>query len=516
MSLLLKRHLLIGSLLVLSGAIACSHSPNASVESVGTKASSIAVLDVPQNSEVNRSLIQIENVEHHFFVKSSDLEVRSDFDLSWDQLPVNTLILFSNSKIPGLKLHEASLNGNPIKTESISDDLPTILLRQVGEESRKVQKLSVRYVRALPEDRGGVRRISTYDLLYPARLTVDKNRLGYDLRPASFFSFGDTAKTRVSFEGIPKGWSVKASSPTSSMSPLITEALKTGRFTALLIDGSRWNSAAFEVSGTKFQLLTRKKKPVLKLNDVKDAVSKTWPKFVTLFGQPTAHVVIADLDWDVLSGGLIGANMIGLFALPELPEEAAEGIASDFGWKPERSTRQLVERNYAGTKTSWRDYLQGMIAHELAHFYFGLGQTTEFAKEIHEMWFSLGMGMVYDRLVTEQSVGRPDVFFDGVEKNWLTKFKDNSAIDQRLINPDRSGDKAAKLSRAHVYAHGKSSYVLRDLRNRIGPQLFDRRVNQYLQGGVGGYAAFRAVLSDQLATVEQWEKDWVIGWRAGH
>lgn len=429
---------------------------------------------------VQKSLIQIDSSEHKINIQEKSLEVCSEFKVTWDILPNDLLIIASNEEVPSLQLKSLSIDNLDMKFSSLRKDIPTFAV-STSSTSQILETHFLRfcYSRSSPENRSGLKRITTADLLYPARLITDQKKLGYDLRPVSFFSFGDVSNTRFILNGLPKDWTLLASSPFKRHdNVLVTDWLKAGRFTALLLDKILWNIKTFESSGTDFQLLLRKSNAVIKVGDIKKAVRLVWPKYVHKFGNPTPHVVIADLDWDFISGGLIGTNIVGLFSLPKISAETAKAIGKDLSWKPGTSTRKFVELNYKGSKSPWNDYLIAMVSHELAHFYFGLGKTQEYATQIHDMWFSLGMGMVYDRQVTEQIIGRPDIFFDQVEKKWHHQFHNNSKVDQRLIGPNTSGDKSAKLSRSHVYAHGKASYVLRDLRQRLGEKFFDNVVKQ--------------------------------------
>src|SRR5690606_21507255 len=97
------------------------------------------------------------------------------------------------------------------------------------------------------------------------------------------------------------------------------------------------------------------------------------------------------------------------------------------------------------------------------------------------------------------------------------KFSGNKAIDQNLIHPDTAKDKENKLSRAHVYAHGKALAVLRELRERIGEKTFDLAVNRYLREGcaefpcikpgeLGGYRCFRSILLAVTPKLPEYEK----------
>jgi hypothetical protein len=118
--------------------------------------------------------------------------------------------------------------------------------------------------------------------------------------------------------------------------------------------------------------------------------------------------------------------------------------------------------------------------HELGHLLFGFGRTVNPTKQ-DDWWFSLGLGIVYDRLVWQTFSKISSPLFDSLAAIWRNKFASRADIDQRLVNPDTSRDKSADhLIRMQTYGHGKSSVYLMKLRERIGQTRFDDVVKAYL------------------------------------
>jgi hypothetical protein len=184
-------------------------------------------------------------------------------------------------------------------------------------------------------------------------------------------------------------------------------------------------------------------------------------------------------------------------------------MEANLGWKPHKSTLAYVKAYYPKSKDQWGGYLIGTFAHEIGHLYFGFGKTRERITNVDELWFSLGLGVVYDMEITNTLVGRPpQLEFDLIEnwKNNISKLKD---IDQRLINPDKSSDAKYKFDRKKVFAHGKAAYFLGDLRMKVGKEKFDKAVSNYLRecgNCESGYADFKKFLGSDASIATDLEK----------
>lgn len=455
------------------------------------------------------TFLKVESADHHVSVVGNDLKVISAFRVIAKAIPKNRLLLQvhdKNSKPEEVMVSVGFLNQ---RAESLAgaDGVYTVEMPQAIPNPSTV-KVSYKLKDALKNS--DFNRITTYGLIYPGR-TLDGSG-HFDLDRENFFSFDRQIPTRFKLEGISqKNIVIGSSKSRQEKSAYYFDEANVGRYGIVIADVKKWKKQEFKVDSTTFIFLNRRHKPVLANPDVVKAVDEVWPRFKNLFGPRAEYVVLVDSDWEFISGGLLASNIIGIFGQNHIHPEESEGFAKDLGWKSGPSTRTLIERNYKGPN-SWGRYVTGMVAHELAHLYFGFGQTTERASEIHDLWLSLGMGMVYDRLVTIAVTGQPDQFFESVEQKWKKHFAANVQIDQRLIGPDTSRDRKFDLSRAHIYAHGKSSFILRDLRNKMGEEKFDEAVRDYLQLGAGGYKYLRPMLLKQYAELQKWESDWQVGW----
>jgi hypothetical protein len=456
------------------------------------------------------AFLKVASADHQISVHGNDLHVISAFKVIAKALPKKQLLLQvhdKNAKPEAVMVTVGVLNQRALPLAG-ADGVYAV---EIPETIPSPSTIIVSYKLRNALKNSDFNRITTYSLIYPAR-NLDSS-VEYELVRENFFSFDRQIPTRFKLEGIsPKSIAIGSSRSRQDKSDYYFDEANVGRFGVVIADAQSWQKREFKVDSTTFIFLNRRHKPVLASPDVVKSVSEVWPRFKNLFGAREDYVVLVDSDWEFISGGLLASNIIGIFGQNRIHPEESEGFAKDIGWKSGPSTRTLIERNYKGPN-SWGRYVTGMVAHELAHLYFGFGQTTERASDIHDLWLSLGMGMVYDRLVTVASTGQPDQFFETVEQKWKTQFAANVQIDQRLINPDTSNDRKFELSRAHIYAHGKSSFILRDLRDKMGEEKFDEAVRDYLRRGAGGYKYLRPLFLERYADLPKWESDWQVGWK---
>lgn len=463
--------------------------------------------DSPNTSD---TFLKVKSADHQVSVHGNDIRVTSEFKVVAKTLPKNQLLLQVHDKNSKPEEIMVTIGPQNLRAESLagSDGVYVVAMPQ-NTSSPSAVRVSYKLKDALKNS--DFNRVTTYSLIYPARTLVGS--LDYDLARENFFSFDRQIPTRFKVEGIsPKSIVIGSSKSRQDKSVYYFDEANVGRFGIAIANAKKWQKQEFKVDSTTFIFLNRRPNPVLTNTEIVKAVNEVWQRYRNLFGAQADYVVLVDSDWEFISGGLLASNIIGLFGQTRIHPEEAEGFSKDLGWKSRTSTRSLIERNYKGPN-SWERYVTGMVAHELAHLYFGFGQTTERASDIHDLWLSLGMGMVYDRLITTASTGQPDQFFETVEQKWKAHFAKNKEIDQRLVAPDTTNDRKFELSRAHIYAHGKSSFVLRELRSKIGEENFDSAVRDYLRKGSGGYKYLRPMLLERYADLPKWESEWQIGWK---
>lgn len=490
------------------------------------KADETSVLTIGQNEPYERSQIAVSSVVHSVNFQPQAMRVDSTWSISYPDAMGNKLVFGFEDEVEGAAITNVSINGAAVQFLPVAGSktyfqasLPT------AQSNSKTAKLLIQTLIKDEEPEAALHVISAFQLPKPARLISYGVKLGWDLRPTSRHSYGDVIPTTFNAKH-PSEWFAIGSSPAkqdvdakSNQVRTSFAELSSGRFTVAIGRRQYWKVEEFDQSGATFSLVSRIKDPVLDVKLVREVAGDIFPAYLSRFKSPTDHIVIVDIDWAPVSGGLLGNNIVGLFAKQTLTTEDKDEFQAIFGKEAAASSKATIEKFYADSKNPWRTYLTGALAHELAHLYFGFGRTTERIGTLHELWFSLGMGLVYDEIVTKSITGKQDIFLAAVENNWRSKFSTDPKVDQRLIKPDTTLDKAAGLSRAHVYAHGKALAVFRDLRKQLGEEKFDALMVNYLNaecrsaqrycakaGEYGGYAHFRDSLLKVYPNLPKFER----------
>jgi aminopeptidase N len=116
---------------------------------------------------------------------------------------------------------------------------------------------------------------------------------------------------------------------------------------------------------------------------------------------------------------------------------------------------------------------EGLVAHELAHQWFGDLVTC---KDWSHLWLNEGFATYYDALFVEAHRGRDEFRYNMLAKaRTLTAQTNNTrAIVTRVLNPD-AGDQFNGL------VYGKGSWILHMLRSEFGPDLYRKAVVAYLE-----------------------------------
>jgi len=268
-----------------------------------------------------------------------------------------------------------------------------------------------------------------------------------------------------------------------------------------------WAKHQFNFSNTHFELISPRTNAHIEPNHWEISVRKIWKEFTDRFGNPTDHLVFLDLEGPI-SGGPLGENVLGIFATEKMNPTVQEDMKANLGWNPLTSTRAYVEANYPKFKNQWEEYLFGTFSHEIGHLFFGFGLTRQRVSSADDLWFSLGLGMIYDMEVTEKLVGRKPQLELDIIKSWMTNYANIPNIDQRLVNPNKAEDKKYTFDRKKVFAHGKAAFYLDKVREKVGVEHFDNAVLEYLKKCgqcEGGYEDFKKYLGNS-STVAELEK----------
>ncbi len=282
---------------------------------------------------------------------------------------------------------------------------------------------------------------------------------------------------------------------------------RVSQFVIGIADKRIWNLHEFSFEGTTFQLVGPKLSPQITPSAWEASMRKVWPKFFERFGSATDHLVFVDLKGPI-SGGPLGENVLAFFADENLPQGVSEEMEANLGWGPQRSTRAYVKAQYPKSQDQWGEYLLGTFSHEISHLYFGFGITRERVSTADELWFSLGLGMLYDMEITRELTGHEPQLLLDVMKHWEEKISRLKDVDQRLIGPDRAADQNHKFDRKKVFGHGKAAYYLKELRSLIGREKFDAAVIQYLRSCGNcdrGYEDFKKFLGPETAALKKLE-----------
>jgi aminopeptidase N len=133
---------------------------------------------------------------------------------------------------------------------------------------------------------------------------------------------------------------------------------------------------------------------------------------------------------------------------------------------------------------------QGLVAHELAHQWFGDLVTC---KDWTHVWLNEGFATFYDLLYTEHKDGKDEFFyrlFEGQKPLLAQTNAAKSIVWRKYNNPTEQFD---------GFAYGKGSYVLHMLRQQLGPELFRQSIKTYVERHKFG----NVVTDDLRAVVEE-------------
>jgi aminopeptidase N len=130
---------------------------------------------------------------------------------------------------------------------------------------------------------------------------------------------------------------------------------------------------------------------------------------------------------------------------------------------------------------------QGLVAHELAHQWFGDLVTC---KDWSHIWLNEGFASFYDLLYTEHKNGRDEFLYDLYEGRKSLTQSTNSV---KSMVWRKYGDPVEQFD---ALAYGKGAWVLNMLRNQLGPDLYRQCIKTYIERH-----KFGSVVTDDLRAV---------------
>ena len=267
-------------------------------------------------------------------------------------------------------------------------------------------------------------------------------------------------------------------------SPVYEAALKN-------IDAALYDTTEIDVEGTHFFIFIRKVRPI-KSDWITEAVKIYWPKLTVQLGRGVKEAALIDFDVP-FGGGPFERYVIGIFSSSSVSDEFKKIVQQATGWSEKNSTADYIKFHYQDFADPQKAYVEDLVVHELAHLFFGFGKTTAPQQKL-DLWFPLGLGIVYDRMAWSQVHQSLSPAFLGVTAEWRRYAK--LPVDQRLVGPDVTRDQQFDLNRIQVFGHGKSSVFLETLRQKMGSNNFDRIVKQMIETGVEcNYMEFKKLAS---------------------
>ena len=155
-------------------------------------------------------------------------------------------------------------------------------------------------------------------------------------------------------------------------------------------------------------------------------------------------------------------------------DKYAQVCVNDFvaGGMENTSATTLTDRTLFTTATENTRTSEGLIAHEMAHQWFGDLVTC---KDWSHTWLNEGFATFYETLYTEHKNGRDDMLYELYSRvRQITAIpNETNPIVRRTYNEPR------EMFGYLVYP--KASWVLHMLRTQLGPDLYRRCIKTYLE-----------------------------------
>ena len=452
------------------------------------------------------NLLNIKSLHHDINLRDDKFYLISTWTIQFDHETENVDELIVISDRPNSKLSHVFLNKTEIIPIPIENKKNYYLLPFPESFQKNIEiKLSLKYEFL---EKSGFQLVyyTASDLFHIAKIAKDKNnKLGYDLRKRTNMDFSEIIRTSANVNGTSR-YIVFGSNG------LLANPINAGLYMIGFADTAYYGMFQSSVMHTNFQIIYSKKTGLFKPDIVSEIISKSWPLFLKQFPHPTNHVVFFENPYSILGAGPYGTNIFGVNITESISENIQEVLAPLFNAQKFSSTEEFVKNFYREFKNPWQEYLTNLIVHELGHLFFGFGITAERHPYLHDYWFSLGMGIIYDREINKQLTGHYPHIVEYMIDSWTNNFMERTDIDQRLVQPDLSNDQNAGINSFHrtqFIAHGKGFYVLNKIREKIGNEIFDQEVVKYLSEGsknLDGYISFRKQLLKHYKEISKLEE----------
>ena len=276
------------------------------------------------------------------------------------------------------------------------------------------------------------------------------------------------------------------------------------------VDSSLYDGVRFLVKDTTFIVFVRKNSAI-GIERFHKAINLAWPKWLSFFPIKSQPITILETDWG-LGGGSLGPFILAIHLKDDYDEASAKYLESILDWPAQSTGSAYINKYYADFEDPLQAYVTDKIVHELGHIFFLHGITD--LKNEDDVWFALGMGLVYDRLIWDEVSNIPSPTLKAYNHIWKTKFANNPEIDQCLINPNTDNDEKFGLVRLQIYSHARAHAYLSSLRIRIGKSKFDNYVKTYLSRPLGSPIEYDDFLTnfsnDDLKIVRHAESEFSV------
>ena len=182
-------------------------------------------------------------------------------------------------------------------------------------------------------------------------------------------------------------------------------------------------------------------------------------------------------------------NYIGDYAFTKLANVQSKTI---FGGMENASAIFYAENTVTGTRSS-----EGLIAHEIAHQWFG---NTATEKSFAHLWLSEGFASYMTHLYLESKYGR-DTLLNGLKKD-----RDKIVLFQKRWKQPVVDSTSELMDLLNANSYQKGSWVLHMLRTEVGDAVFQKIIQSYYQQFKGRNANtkdFQQIV--EAATGKNWE-----------
>jgi aminopeptidase N len=177
-------------------------------------------------------------------------------------------------------------------------------------------------------------------------------------------------------------------------------------------------------------------------------------------------------------------------------DQYGQVVVHDFHWGGMENTGMttLTDRTLFRAETENIHSSEGLVAHELAHQWFGDLLTC---KDWSHIWLNEGFATYYEHLWDEHAHGREEMQIGLL--GTLHALTGPNARESRAIVSRQFNEPADQFRRYGHLAYGKGSWILHMLRSQLGPELYRQCIRTYVERHRFG----TVVTQDLLAVIEE-------------